>query len=271
MTANGVAPAAGSVPQPGRKLTIAEVVQLVGNQQIGFTPSTPDNDPKSITITPRHWGKGERIGAKSDGTGGAIALDPAFGGNVDPFTLPKDSWIQRQIVAASIIWAESGRGDATARCYNVDKPDGTHTCSKSGPAGPRGVDRGLWQWNNKAWPAIPDEAADNPEAATMIAFLVTRGWSEWGPWRGSAGLDPNSPTSKEIAAEFLNQWGVVRDDSLDWVPSNVLDWAAGLGKLIGNLLDPAWWRRLGVFALGGALVVVALVLALAPTVKDALT
>lgn len=267
MTANGTAPAAAPVAQPGRVLSVAEVVQLVGDQRIGFTPTTDPTNPKLITITPKVWAKGARIGTRSDGTGGAVALDPAFRGNVEPFTITKDEWIQRQIIAASIIWAES-RGDTDARCFNIDGPDGRPTCSKTGPAGPRGTDRGIWQWNNKAWPGIPDETADNPEAATMIAFLVTRGWAEWGPWRGSQGLDPESGPSKTISAEFENQWGIVRDDSLDFLPDGLLDWTKALAKLLGNLLSGAWWRRVGVFALGVALVVLAVVLTLAPAATD---
>lgn len=193
-------------------------------------------------------------------------------------TITNADYDQRAVRAASIMMAESG-GRTDARCYNYDGPNGP-TCSPTPlPAGTkgteRGIDRGLWQWNSKAWPDISDMAADEPETATDIAYRVSKGFTTWGPWRGSRGLDPNSAPSRTIAAEYRNMMGVVVDDTpilsqldpdANGTPDGLapaLGWLEALGKLLSNLLSPAWWRRLGVGALGLLLVVIAVVLVVA--------
>lgn len=195
-------------------------------------------------------------------------------------TITFDEYDRRAIRAASIMMAESG-GNTAARCYNYDR-DGKSACSPTPlPAGTpgtqRGIDRGVWQWNSVAWPDISDMAADEPETATDIAYRVSDAFTSWGPWRGSRGLDPNSEPSKIIAAQYRNMMGVVVDDTpilsqldpnADGIPEGlapVIGWAEGLGRLLGRLLDPAWWRRIGVGALGLLLVIIALVLTIART------
>lgn len=197
----------------------------------------------------------------------------------------EEQWWEGIVTAASIMLAESG-GDTAARCYNVDGPDGRPTCSPTGPAGPRGVDRGLWQWNSVAWgpkrpdgtanpAAISDADADNPERATEIAYRVSQGFTTWGPWTGSRGLDPASPASRTIrnttAAKALQVRTLPPNvdpgtrilqtvaDPIIGAASNVLSWTEGLAKLLGALTSAAFWRRVGIGALGLALIVAALV------------
>lgn len=211
------------------------------------------------------------------GTSGTVVLvdaaDPSKTSSVELRDID-----QRVIMAASIMMAESG-GKTDARCYNYDGPNGP-TCSPTPlPAGTkgteRGIDRGLWQWNSKAWPDISDMAADEPETATDIAYRVSKGFTTWGPWRGSKGLDPNSAPSKAVQAAFKDMMGDVRDDTpiLSWIDPDAngtpdglapaLGWLEALGKLLSNLLSPAWWRRLGIGALGLLLVIIAVVLVVA--------
>jgi len=49
------------------------------------------------------------------------------------------------------------------------------------------TDRGIWQWNDAAWPQISDADADDPERATAYAYHV---WQRigWQPWRGRTQL-----------------------------------------------------------------------------------
>ena len=71
----------------------------------------------------------------------------------------------------SIVLRESGGGYPNARNWNTN---GT-------------VDRGLWQWNSGAWPAISAEMADDPARATAKAYQVSRGGTNWQAWKSSAG------------------------------------------------------------------------------------
>lgn len=219
---------------------------------------------------------GKRI-ASRDQVAGTIVIVNADDASKSS-TITNQEYDQRAVRAASIMMAESG-GKTDARCYNYDK-DGKASCSPTPlPAGTpgtqRGIDRGLWQWNSVAWPDISDMAADEPETATDIAYRVSKGFTTWGPWRGSRGLDPNSTPSRTIAAEYENMLGVVVDDTpilsqldpdANGTPDGlapVLGWLEALGKLLSNLLSPAWWRRLGIGALGLLLVVIAVVLVVA--------
>lgn len=72
--------------------------------------------------------------------------------------------------AIRIVLGESG-GRTDARNVNTDGS----------------VDRGIWQWNNKAWPMISDDDADDPVRATAYARHV---WQRigWRPWTGRTKL-----------------------------------------------------------------------------------
>lgn len=197
----------------------------------------------------------------------------------------------RIIQAAAIMFAESG-GRTDARCYNYDK-NGSASCSPTPlPAGTpgtqRGVDRGVWQWNSKAWPTITDQMADDPDIATDIAYRVSNGFTSWGPWRGSKrgskGLDKTSTPYKTIAAAYEGTLSVATDDTPvlsqidpdangtpDGIVPTVLDWTKALGKLLSSLISAAFWYRIGIGVLGAGSLIAAIVYigkqAAAPVVK----
>jgi hypothetical protein len=201
-------------------------------------------------------------------TGGArvITVDPtnARVERVVPFA----EWVEGIITAACIMQAESG-GDSDARCYNVDDAQGRPTCSATGPAGPRGVDRGLWQWNSVAWPQITDLLAFDPVAASDTAYKVSDGFRTWGPWTGSRGLNPNSAESKIVrnstnARALRGEYVTTGTEEIPFTPIDVpridlFGWAEALGRLLSNLISAEWWRRVGIGAAGAALVALAVI------------
>ncbi len=203
--------------------------------------------------------------------GGVDVRSGAFhNGRIVEQRLTVEQWHARQITATAVLFAESG-GVTNARCYNVDGADGKPTCSPRPPAGPRGTDRGIAQFNDKAWPMIPDTAADNPGTAVKLVALITNGYRDWGPWEGSAGLDPNSAPFKAARAQYEDTLGIVIDKGLFGLPGEtavygavegvfgtILGWAEALGKLLSVLLSVAFWRRVGMGALGLVLVALAL-------------
>lgn len=209
-------------------------------------------------------------------SGVKLGSNPAFrNGQITAGPMTTDEWWGRVVQAAAIMYAESG-GVTNARCYNIDGPDGKPTCSNRPPAGPRGVDRGLCQWNSVAWPMINDAAADNPIVAATLLFYVSNGYSTWQPWNGSKGLDQNSDKFKTVLKAAEDMAGHALDKGVFGIPGEVglyngiqtgidalggvVDWAASLGKLLASLVSGAFWRRVGLGAAGLALVVVALVL-----------
>lgn len=186
------------------------------------------------------------------------------------YRIPTSEYDRRVVQAAAIVMAESG-GDTNAVCYNVDGPDGKPTCSSKPPAGPRGIDRGLWQWNSVAWPQITDLAAFDPASSTEIAFTVSNAYTSFGPWSKSRGMDPNSQAFKTIAATYESMLGRAVDDTpilstidpdADGIPDGafgaLVGWAEGLGRLLSNLTSAAFWTRVGIGALGVAFVIFAI-------------
>ena len=186
----------------------------------------------------------------------------------------------RIINAASIMYAESG-GVTDAKCYNYDK-NGSPSCSPTPlPAGTpgteRGVDRGLWQLNSVAWPTVNDMAAFDPYDSTRLAFLISGGFRNWGPWAKSKGMDPNSAPAKAVQAAYAETEGRVIDKGVLGLPgeaqvldaaegavgavtgigSTLLGWAEALGRILSHLLDAQWWTRLAIGALGVVLVLIA--------------
>lgn len=180
--------------------------------------------------------------------------------------------------AASIMQAESG-GDTSAVCYNVTGPNGQTTCSKVGPAGPKGRDRGLWQFNEKAWPDISDQAAFDQHQATELAWIISNGFRTFGPWSKSKGMDPSSAPSQTVKAAYESMLGRAVDDTPilsqidknadaipDFIPGALdalTSWTEGLRQLLGHLLSGSWWRRIGIGALGLLLIVIAVALLVA--------
>lgn len=193
----------------------------------------------------------------------------------DTFKLTSDERIASILRAASIMFAESG-GDSAIINYNKRGPNGQPMASKIGPADPKlGRDRGLWQINDKAWPDISDQAALDPHQSSELTWLISSAFRSWGPWAKSKGMDPTSEPSKTVRAAYESMLGRVIDDTpiLSQIDPNadlsmkgltkVLDWTHALAAVLNRLLSPAWWRRLGVGALGLVLIAIAVVLLVA--------
>lgn len=261
-------------------LTPNDIINLVAKaaKAAGTVTSTPGTSGAlsgTVTLGP---------GSFSDATlvnGVKLGSNPAFRhGQISTQTIKATEWLSRQTFAAAIIYAESG-GRTNARCFNIDKPDGSPGCSPTGPAGPRGVDRGLWQWNSVAWPTITDTAADDPASATILAYLVSNGFSDFGPWKKSKGMDTNSEPFKVIAKAMEDQMGYVIDKGIFGIPGEAgfydsitgalggaLDWATALGKLLSNLISVSFWKRVGMGAAGLGLLILAIVLFSGNTIRS---
>jgi hypothetical protein len=155
-----------------------------------------------------------------------------------------------------------------------------------------GDDRGVLQWNSKAHPDISDADAYNPVRAFAIAgtkiAAAGGGIAGMGAWnvgpkaysgreRGDLDLtaarnavaSPVNPLQRIIGAGLLTEIGTI-PAVLDAAGSGastvvdaatgVLDWTLSLGTLLARLIDPTWWQRIGVGALGVAAVIAAIVI-----------
>lgn len=168
------------------------------------------------------------------------------------YVFTREQFAAGAITAACIVVAESG-GEPAARNVNG--------ASSSAPGS---IDRGLFQFNNEAWPGITDAMADNPRIAFLLAWRISNGWQDFSPWHGSRGLDRESEPSKRVLAEYESMTGRAVPEPLFGLSlAGVLDWAKALGRLLSKLIDPAFWKRIGVGAIGLLLIVAALVLILA--------
>lgn len=204
-----------------------------------------------------------RITVPASGPDGKITLKlPYRPDTSDPRDeqITRDEYHKRVTTAIAIMLAESG-GWTDARCLDGPLPTGvapragiSPNCNRPG----NGYDRGLWQFNSKAWPQITDSAADTPAAATSYALNASRNFAQWGPWNGSKGLDPSSPQWAEAKAAYTARAGVVIDDTPG--PSSVgelIPWADGLGKLLSFITAASFWKRVGLGAAGVGLVIFA--------------
>lgn len=148
-------------------------------------------------------------------------------------------------------------------------------------------DRGLWQINSVAHPDISDAVAFDPQASTAAVFQMTDGFQIakfnqiWVDAKGtkSKGLDPANvaKASQEIAVPLAE--GHITSGGLD--PGGVIakvggavsaltpDWIGQLGSLLSNLLSGTWWKRIGIGALGVAVIIVALILLFGKDVEKA--
>lgn len=139
------------------------------------------------------------------------------------------------------------------------------------------TDTGLWQINS-VHGYSPAELLD-PAGNARAAYAVWRrqGWSAWSDYRNGrylahtpeafgAGVRTGATTGKvgpgdlgKIAADLARNPGQIPDAAGTLTGlSNPLDPLASLGRLAAALGNPDWWRRLGVGALGVALIVAGL-------------
>lgn len=173
-------------------------------------------------------------------------------------TITATAFSQRVIRACAIIIAESG-GVPNARNVNG--------ASSSAPGS---VDRGLCQFNDQAFSWLTDAQCYSVPDVLSAMFFVSKHFSDWGPWHGSAGLDNTSPAYKTAAAADLARTGIAvpADDPLTaaavTTAQTVQNLAPGvlavLGKVLALLTNGSFWQRVGIGALGLLFVVVAIVL-----------
>jgi hypothetical protein len=181
---------------------------------------------------------------------------------------PADTPRPRMVWAASIAYMESD-GNTSARNFNNGKS----------------TDRGLWQWNDKAWPNITTAVADDPVAATKMAYEVSRGWTDFTPWSrkkdksafdrlivSDSWTEQNVARAKRIfddmdkaAGGDGDSYDAATDDGFfadikrlvtgpigaaQDVASGALGWTEALGKLLANVTSGQWWLRIGIGVAG---------------------
>jgi hypothetical protein len=163
-----------------------------------------------------------------------------------------------EITLTSIALAESG-GDPSALNDKNNTPPGSR-------------DRGLYQFNDHWNPDIPDADAFDPVKATEWAFIKSNNLSSFKPWTGSKGLrQPNiNSTLTQLGFTFdisnnsvLDSAGQVLGSAYNTAQdtlSSFTSWAEGLAKLLSYLVNPTWWKRLGIGLLGALVIVAALIL-----------
>lgn len=171
----------------------------------------------------------------------------------------------RCVQAAAIMLAESG-GHPLARNQDSPVPAGSPPWITNNNAPGKGTDRGVWQWNDKAHPDISDAAAYDPAFATAAAYMASDGFTAWGPWTGSKGLDHAGTQYRAVLAAYQGSKGVAVDDTPG--PGSVaeitqLGWVQQLGKLLGYITSAAFWRRFGIGALGVLFILIAVALTVA--------
>lgn len=144
-------------------------------------------------------------------------------------------------VGTAIVLAESG-GRNDARNVNTNGS----------------IDRGLWQINNRAWPAIPDKCAYNPRCSTIMSFhIISRFGTDFSPWvTYKTGVYKRHLGVAMKACEAV-RLGINLDDvkeELGDAVGNVLSPIQAVAKFLGALTQAATWIRVGL-VLGGAILI----------------
>lgn len=178
------------------------------------------------------------------------------------------------IVGTSITLRESGG------C-----PHAYRDASKN-PAG--GNDRGIVQFNSKAFPNITDVQAFDPVQAISLAYDNSNGFTKWKPWSGKpldpAQLDVALQASKDAGFNYGGTgeklWTAIKPtwgsgqagetavappidqakDAVGGIVDGITSWADGLTKFLSILVDPTFWKRLGIGTLGLGVIIIALLL-----------
>lgn len=154
--------------------------------------------------------------------------------------------VDRWIIATSIILRESGGNDKI-----VNTKGNT-------PAGSR--DRGWWQFNDHWHPDVTDAQAFDPVVSTEIAWRKSDGFTNWDAWDG---VEIKVKGEAVDAAKESGDAGSVGIDDvvregIDKV-TDIIPWADSLAKLLGKILSGTFWKRIGIAALGAAIIIAALI------------
>lgn len=184
--------------------------------------------------------------------------------------------IAQEAIGASIVKAESG-GDTSA----------THTNSDGS------IDRGMWQINSKAHPDLSAASAFNPQAATEYVYTITDGFKAtqfariWVTNKGvpSKGLNPTNIASAQtdivtgIASGGGGDIGTTVSDPGKTITdagkgvTDIVDTITALPDaalaLLRKLLDPTFWKRIGIGTLGVAILIVAIILVFKKPIVEA--
>ncbi len=169
----------------------------------------------------------------------------------------------------------TGDNAATAVAIVLAESGGKTNAYRPASANPRGGnDRGLWQINDKAHPALSDQDAYWPPTATAYAYGLWQR-SGWGPWNygpraytGRPRTDLNITRGRQAIANPKNpnfqvptMPGTGIEQVGELVSNLAPDWMGRLAQLLGNLLSGEWWRRIGVAVLGVGMIIAAIALA----------
>ncbi len=139
---------------------------------------------------------------------------------------------EAQRIAVAVALAESG-GDTNA-------------------VGDGGDSIGLWQINTR-FHRYDKGALRDPEQNARAMLAISAGGSNWRPW---------SVYTNGKYRQYLDQAGSltpVVGDAVGAVGDAVggaVNMAASVGKFLGVLSDPSWWKRLGVGAAGFLLIAI---------------
>ena len=183
---------------------------------------------------------------------------------------------QGRLLMTGIVLRESGGNTAIVNTAGNDPP------------GSR--DRGLFQWNDHWNPDVSDMEAFDPQLATAIAWEKSNGYKNFQPWLGgnaNAGewwspviISPKGTDAYDRQNDALKQainaakdYGDAGDVGITDIPSiaagavddlpvigTVLSWTEALGNILSKLMDPNFWKRVGIGLLGVTIIVVALII-----------
>lgn len=219
------------------------------------------------SITP-----GSIAGSKSKNLGipGDRIVDPA-----DKWTIPR--------ILLTISTMESGR-NYTAQAKNASASgayqfvDGTWKAQAA-----KFPDVAKYAHAKDAPPDLQDRVAEARVREILAACgdqlgAVPVNWYYPAAWTDPTKLDLRPPgnavTIREYATRWIAQYDKIQTVGLSDLPgqiaggagavvgdaiSSVVGWTEALGRILSNLLSPAWWKRLGIGALGVGLVVIAAV------------
>ena len=163
------------------------------------------------------------------------------------------------VTGTSIVLRESG-GKSDAYRPASQNPNG-------------GNDRGWWQINDKAHPDVSDAVAYDPVLSTKWVYGYSDGFtnfhgsSRWGDKPFNSGIEwANAIDAAGEAGDFdtsLSVGDVI--DAVTSIPSMAADSISstllpdGLDKLLSTITSLSFWKRVGIGALGVALIVLAMV------------
>lgn len=184
-------------------------------------------------------------------------------------TLPDDQLAR----LALKYWKQDGAAALAVAVALAESGGRTDALGDTGITGAKwGPSVGLWQIRSlnadKGTGRTRDEIANrDPDTNARHAFEISGGGSNWKPWSAYTS-GAHKAYFKRAAAAVEAAGGSIPDKTSpgDWNVDSVLpldpitDPLLAVGDFLGKLGDPALWRRIGLGALGAAVIVLAIVL-----------